>query len=201
QSRYAEHILEHGQPPPSVFKFCKEHDLEERAFYDVFPGFPAVEAAIWADLVDRTRKVLEADPDFSGYPSQQKILAFFYTFLEQALDHRSFMLARFPGVKPLDRALGRMVCRYRDLAESWLQEGVESGEIAKRGRLNKTYQHALGFHLLLVIDFWLKDESSQFQRTDAYIEKTVRLVGELMRTQAADATVDLVRFLTGMRKS
>lgn len=201
KSWYMEYVLEHGHPPPSVFKFCKTNGIEERDFYSSFPAFSAVEAEIWSDLVDRTGEVVDADPEFSSYPTQQKILAFLFTFLEQALEHRSFLLARFPGPNPRHRSVRKMACRYGDRATTWLQEGADSGEIAKRGRLNTIYSHVLALHLLLVIDFWLKDGTSQFERTDAYIEKTVKLVSELIRTQAGDATIDLVRFLAGMRQA
>jgi ubiquinone biosynthesis protein COQ9 len=46
-----------------------------------------------------------------------------------------------------------------------------------------------------VISFLLKDESQRFERTDAFIEKTVAFAFDVIRTQAIDSAFDLARFL------
>jgi hypothetical protein len=74
-------------------------------------------------------------------------------------------------------------------------KGVESGEIADRGRLTPLYPEALYFHLRSVIDFYLKDDSKRFERTDAFVEKSAAVAFDVIRTQALDSAVDLARFL------
>lgn len=198
---YAQYVLEHGHPPESVYKFCKHHELQETDFYNAFPGFPAVEAALWADGIHHTAAILHEDDEFASFPARQKILAALYTYVEQALANRSFMLKTFPGPNPAKASVKKMTCAYNQLVDEWVSAGIENGEIAKRGRLTDVYSNVFALHLLLVIDFWLKDGSEQFQRTDAYIEKTVNLVFELIRTQAVDAAFDLARFMSGMREA
>ena len=46
-----------------------------------------------------------------------------------------------------------------------------------------------------MIDQYLKDESDEFERTDAFIEKTVTLAFDLFRAQVLDSAADLLRFL------
>jgi ubiquinone biosynthesis protein COQ9 len=53
----------------------------------------------------------------------------------------------------------------------------------------------LYIHFRAVIAFLLKDESQRFERTDAFIEKTVAFAFDLIRTQAIDSGIDLARFL------
>jgi len=197
---YMHYMLEHGHAPESVYKFCKHHEMEESDFYKAFPGFPAVESAIWADGMHNSSRILHEDEEFASYPTQQKILACLYTYIEQALAHRSFMLISFPGPNPSKPTLKKLTHNYNHMVNEWVEQAVEHGEIARRGRLTEVYSNVFSLHLLLVIDFWLKDESEQFQRTDAYIEKTVKFVFELIRTQAVDAAVDLARFFSGMRE-
>jgi len=198
---YVNAVLEHGHFPPSVYAFCKELDLSESDFYLHFSSFRAVESAVWADMLEATVERLDADGDFADYGASQKVLAALYTLLEEMLPRRSFILVRFPGVKPRDAVFKKMLCRYNHLIKDWIEEGIDRGDIAKRGRLTELYAPVFSLHLLTVIDFWLKDESEQFQRTDAYVEKTVAFVGELIRTQAADAAADLARFLAGARRA
>jgi hypothetical protein len=52
-------------------------------------------------------------------------------------------------------------------------------------------------YLLLrsVIDFHVKDTSARYERSDAYVEKSVNLAFDLLRTQAIDSAFDLLRFL------
>mgnify|MGYP003134445160 CR=1 FL=1 len=44
---YMEYVLEHGHRPASVFKFCKEHNIEEGAFYNFYGSFQGIREAIW----------------------------------------------------------------------------------------------------------------------------------------------------------
>jgi hypothetical protein len=50
-------------------------------------------------------------------------------------------------------------------------------------------------HWRSVLEYFLKDESQGFERTDAFIEKTVEFAFDLLRTQAIDSAADLARFL------
>ena len=194
---YREYVLEHGNRPASVYKFCKDNGIEEQQFYEAFASLDALEGEIWAQLIRETRDTVEADEDYRGYPVRQKVLAFHYTLLEYASQQRSFMLERFPGLKPGCRSLRRMENVFADYAENWIDEGTENGEIAKRRNVTSWYPQAFTLVMLFVLDHWLKDESERFERTDALIEKGVTLVFDLIRTQALDSAFDLLRFFGG----
>ena len=45
------------------------------------------------------------------------------------------------------------------------------------------------------MQFNLQDDSEGYERTDEFIEKTVKLAFELIRTQAIDSALDLGKFL------
>jgi hypothetical protein len=51
-----------------------------------------------------------------------------------------------------------------------------------------------------VIDFSLKDDSRGYERTDAFIEKSVAVAFDLIRTQVVDSALDLARFLAPWRE-
>ncbi|MEO0794781.1 MAG: TetR family transcriptional regulator C-terminal domain-containing protein [Verrucomicrobiota bacterium] len=200
---YVDYLLEHGEAPKSVFRFAKDQGMGEKAFYQHFASFDALEGEIWKGMVSDTVATLDADADYPEYPAQQKLAAFYYTFLEVALDNRSFLLLRFPGVM-LVGAPGYM-CKFRkaftDYIKPVLDQAKGSKEIPERGRLNDSYPNLVYAQLLFIIDYWLKDESAQFQRTDALIEKSIALGFDLIGAQVIDSAFDLVRFLAGDRKS
>jgi hypothetical protein len=88
-----------------------------------------------------------------------------------------------------------MRAEFLSFAHRLVERGTESGEIAERRGLTTLYPGILYVHLRWVIDQWLKDESEAFERTDAFIEKTVTLAFDLFRSQALDSAADLIRFL------
>jgi ubiquinone biosynthesis protein COQ9 len=57
------------------------------------------------------------------------------------------------------------------------------------------YPRALRLLLRSVVAFHLKDESTKFERTDAFIEKSVAVLFDLMGRQVLDSGFDLLRFL------
>jgi len=48
---------------------------------------------------------------------------------------------------------------------------------------------------LFVLNFWLNDDSAQFEKTDAAIEKAVHLSFDLMGKGPLDTMVDFAKFL------
>ena len=88
-----------------------------------------------------------------------------------------------------------MRSEFLEFAHRLIDHGRETGEIADRRGLTSLYPGILYVHLRWVIDQYLKDESEGFERTDAFIEKTVTLAFDLFRSQALDSAADLLRFL------
>jgi hypothetical protein len=84
---------------------------------------------------------------------------------------------------------------FRAFAKRTGAHGISTGEIADRGRLTALYPDAVSTAFRNLIEFNLNDSSRGFERTDAYIEKSVQLAFELIRSQAIDAAFDLARFL------
>ncbi len=198
--RYIHIILETGHPPASVYSFAKELEVSEREFFEHFASFDALEANIWKRTVTDTIHAIEHSEEWGGFSTQQKLLTFYYALCDRILDQRSFFLARFPrlpkGEKPHQSLCG-MRHAFTEFAERILNDGRESGEVACRGSLTKAYPLGLFGHLLSVIEFNLEDTSQGFERTDAYIEKSVRLAFDVIGTQAVDSAFDLFRFLSG----
>ncbi len=196
---YREYVLENGHAPPSVYAFAKSIEIGEREFFEAFASFEALEAGIWRKAVTDTIDGIQQGEEWSGFSAHQKLLTFHYAFCDRILDQRSFFLARFPrgskGELP-SRSLLPMREAFVTFARKLVAEGEEREEIACRGPLSKTYPEALFGHFLTVIEFNLADSSSKFERTDAYIEKSVRLAFDVIGTQALDSALDLVRFFS-----
>ncbi|MEM8954178.1 MAG: hypothetical protein AAGD22_08515 [Verrucomicrobiota bacterium] len=197
--RYREHVLETGHPPASVYAFTKSFGASERDFFEQFASFDALESGIWRTAVDETVAKVQESDDWEGFTAQQKLLTFHFAFTDQILNHRSFFLARFPRTTDRPGWPSKQLHGMRDsfvpFAKSIVDTGMERSEIVCRGPLNRGYPQGLFLHFLTVVDFNLNDDSQGFERTDAFVEKSVRLAFDLIGTQAIDSAADLVRFL------
>jgi AcrR family transcriptional regulator len=199
---FSETLRETGHPPETVFGFCKRLDLPERDFFTEFASLHAVENAYWEQIIHRVILAVESGAEWAAFDARQRLLSFLYAFFEDALNHRSLLLARLAKLGPLARPdfLRGFESRFKAFAKAIVAHGVASGEIAERGRLSALYPEVLYLHLRGVIDFNLRDESRGYERTDAFIEKTVAVAFDLLRTQVFDSALDLARFLIPCRE-
>lgn len=195
---YVQHVLREGKEPPSVFRFCEDQQITEDQFYRFFSGFPAMETGFWVQQFDRVAALLKDSPEFRAYTVREKIAAFFFTWIEQARSNRSFVLLRAKDwMKPLNRDRGRAVLedRVRNWMSDRIREGMETGEIQHRPIVDTGYNRLLALQFFFVFDFWIRDQSPDFEDTDALIEKSMQVVFDLLQQNTLDKTVDLAKFL------
>lgn len=196
-SAYRDHLLEHGGPPASVFKFTRDLGLEERAFFAEFPNFDALESEMWRGLVARVAGAVVAGPEWAGFTSRQRLLTFLFAFCEESLAWRSLLLQRVERCGPIPRParLRGLELGFKEFIGPVIEHGHATGEIAERGMLREAYPEAFFLHFRAVVDFHLKDASAGYERTDAFIEKSVALAFDLLRTQAFDSALDFAKFV------
>ncbi len=195
-STLVEHLKEFGAPPASVYRFCKDAGIPEKDFFSAFGSFEAAESAYWAESLTHVIQSVESGEAWQGFNARERQLAFLYAYFEHALEHRSLLLNRLNiGIYQRPAYLRGFETRHKNFAKSIIEHGITTGEIADRGRLGMLYPEALHLHFRSVIDFYLKDMSEGFVKTDAYIEKSVALAFDVLRSQALDSAVDLARFL------
>ena len=59
----------------------------------------------------------------------------------------------------------------------------------------KAFLETSWFQLLLTMKFWLDDASPAFEKTDIYIEKSVKATFELMNIAPIDSLIDFGKFI------
>jgi len=194
---FATHWSEEGHPPRSVARFCKSLGITEALFFKHFPSLHALEKAFWRGWISEIITAVEEGEDWCEFTARERYLAFLFALTQSATERRSLLLERFHDISPLSHpgALEGMRAEFLDFADRLIERGSETGEIADRRGLTTLYPGILYIHLRWVIDQYLKDESEGFERTDAFIEKTVTLAFDLFRSQALDSAADLLRFL------
>ena len=195
---YIDFVLKNGKDPASVYAFCTAIDITENQFYDSFASFRNLESEIWKSLVTSTVETLNANSEYHEYDVREKLLSFYYTLMEALRNNRSYILVSY---KNQDRREMRPAFLkgtqsvFKSYIESLIEEGVQSEEIKKRPYLSDKYDEALWVQFLFVLYFWIKDDSPGFEKTDAAIEKAVKLSSELMGEGPVDSFIDLAKFL------
>ena len=187
-----------GHAPANVFQLCEHLGIAETEFYHHFGSLEKVEESVllirWQEVAQKFAK----DEQFATFGITEKMLTLHFAYIESLRDIRSYLLWKFKDWKnPMDQIKGLMSLRqaFQDTVSPMLNAASNLGEIPDRKVISKLNVEALGMNLAFVIHFWLKDDSADFERTDACIEKSVQLTMDFVGRNAVDKLFDFGKFL------
>ncbi len=199
QQAYKEYVLEKGTPPPSVYIFAKKLKMPEAEFYEYYNSFEAIESDAWLDYLRQTLLSLNADAAYDQYSVREKLLAFYYTWIEILKKDRSYVVYSYEKLRqPVARYVGPLQPfknGFYNYATELMMEGRESREVVTRPVVSDRYVDGLWMQLLYILDFWVKDLSRGFESTDTAIEKSVNTSFDLMGKSVVDSVLDLAKFV------
>jgi AcrR family transcriptional regulator len=195
---YREFVLIEGKRPTSVYSFTKASGMKEEDFYAYFGSFDALEKSLWQGYIEVVKERLTRDETYATYSAREKILAFFFTLAEILKNDRSFVLHQLNDLRKIGLPPS-FLKGFKTAFEEWinpiLMEGKQTGEIAMRPYLDTKYDSVFWMHLLFVLQFWSKDDSANFEKTDMAIEKSVNLAFDLLGKGVLDSAIDFGKFL------
>lgn len=198
KAAYMESVLTEGSRPVSVYKFCVDIGIKEEEFYNLFGSFDGLENHIWKGFIDKTISRLKADKAYHGFISREKILAFYFTLLEELKSSRSFVLFQLENSRKFElipEYIKGFKAEFEAFFESILNVAKGKGEVATRPVIDKRYPQLFWLHLGFILLFWKQDSSAGFEKTDAAIEKSVNLAFDLIGKGAVDSAIDFAKFL------
>lgn len=196
---YKEYVLLNGTNPPSIFQFCKQLGITEAEFYEHFSNFEQVADAFWANVFQQVRDQLTQSEDYASFTARERFLTFYYAFFEEMKKHRSYALINLDDSllsRMKDKGhLSEMKNQFKRWASRVLEDAMLNNEVASRSKLSDTYDSIFWWQMLFLINFWKKDRSPGFEKTDAAIEKSVNLAFDLIERNALDSAFDFGKFL------
>lgn len=198
QEAYIEHVLHHGEQPKTVYLFAKDNGITEEEFYTHFGSFESIDIRIWKSLMSDTIREVKSQEVWPEYTSREKALSLFYAFMELLKGKRSFITFSLRNAKNkigLSNLFEGMKHEFELFSAEIIQEGLESGELTDRPFFAGKYKDALWVQLGLVINFWLKDTSAGFDKTDEAIEKGVNVTYNLFQRSPIDELFEYGKFL------
>ena len=197
-SWYMEYVLENNEQPKSVFSFAKHHNFEEGLFYQFFGSFDAVEKGIFKAFFDNTLIPLSKSGDYENFDARNKLLSFYYTFFENLTANRSYVTYALEGNKDKMKSLQSLTELKKSFSGCIEGLNIETLDL-KEERLEKIQSRGIKesawFQLLVTMKFWLDDTSASFEKTDIFIEKSVKASFDLIDTTPLKSILDFGKFL------
>ena len=197
RAAYIDYMLVNGDKPPSIYAYAKHLKTTEAVFYEHFNSFKALERSIWEEWYLKTVKWVEKDPAYAEYTVREKLLAFYFTWLETLKSNRSFVLKHFESLDKTELNpyfLQGVKDHFKSYINDLLIEGKDTSEVADRPFSNQ-YEKAFWFHFIFILRFWINDDSEGFEKTDAAVEKSVHLAFDLVSKGPLDSMIDFGKFL------
>lgn len=189
--------LKQEKMPKSVYLFCQQAGVEESDFYMHYGSLDGLRTAIFEAFYTNTIQLIEKQKDFNKKTSKEKLLLFYFTFFEVLQLNRSYVLFALS-----DASLPKKWTDLRGLRshfKTFASELIEIDNALKEGpfskRSSKLFSEAAWGQLLFLLQFWMKDGSAGFEKTDMAIEKSVQTVYTLFGNNALDTLFDFGKFL------
>lgn len=194
---YIKFILENKKQPSSILSFTSDLKMKESTFNRYFTSFDQLEKEFWKVIFNRTIHKIESQEVYRSYSINEKLLAFYYTWIEELKDYRSYAIHTLHHEKIYEMypsCFETFKKEFEDFTSKLVDEGLATQEIAKRPFITDKYKYFLWYQPISILKFWVKDESKNFENTDALIEKTVNFSFDLMISNGLDSFFDLAKF-------
>jgi len=195
---YMDYVLMHNENPKSVYAFAKDNDFEEQRFYEFFASFDSLEQSIFKIFFDNAHTVLEKSEDYLTFDAKNKLLSFYYTFFEVLTANRSYVAYALEGHKTSLKSLRTLIHLKKRFVNYIEHLNIKTIDLKQEQLVRlqtRSLKESAWLQLLMTIRFWLDDTSPSFEKTDLFIEKSVRASFDLIDTTPLKSIIDLGKFL------
>ena len=195
---YIDWILTHNERPKNVFQFTKKIGIEEQEFYASFGSFDGIESTIIVDSFDTTYQQILEDKTYLEGTAKEKLSIFYARYFGNLKKNRSLYLFLFESnqfdLKSMSK-LSELKFRYKNLVEnlSIELEGVPFSGLNEL--IQKSIPEISWAQFMLILNFWVKDHSAQFEKTDQFIKKSIETGFDILTKSPLEGIYDLGKFL------
>jgi hypothetical protein len=197
-SMYMNYRLENNDQPKSVYQFSKINGFDESQFYSFFGTLESVEKEIYKVFLEKTVELIQKDPAYESYDMKSKMLSFYFTFFELLSANRSYVVMSLKEhqnqLKNLMQ-LSSLRIGFKNYITQIISDEVRTQHEKFQNFQEKAIQETSWIQFLLTLKFWMEDESPAFEKTDIYIEKSVKATFELMNMAPIDSIIDFGKFI------
>ncbi|PKH52937.1 heat-shock protein [Tenacibaculum sp. Bg11-29] len=194
---YMDSVLISGKPN-SIYSFALDNNFEESEFYEHYSSFESLEKSIFAIFAKETIHLLHKTEAYKEYASKDKLLSFYFTFFELLTANRSYVLLQFKDVKSNFSKLSvlkQLRTEFINFVSGINLEKIDFKNEKVNELQDKTIVESYWIQLLMVMKFWIDDESSNFEKTDVFIEKSIKASFDIQQITPLKSVIDLAKFL------
>jgi hypothetical protein len=197
-SMYMKYRLDYNDKPKSVYQFAKTNGFDETEFYKFFGTVESIEKEIFKMFLENTVELIKKDPAYETYDMKSKMLSFYFTFFELLTANRSYVVMSLKEhqnqLKNLMQ-LSNLRIGFKNYITDIITDEVRTQNEKFQNFQEKAIQETFWIQFLLTMKFWLEDDSPAFEKTDIYIEKSVKATFELMNIAPIDSLIDFGKFI------
>ena len=191
-------IIQKGFENTTLREIAKAAGVSNPTIYNYFPSKEKLLFAYIEQKHKETLEILEAIEDFNTYTLREQLQTLIETELELYLEDREFVqqiadiVFNTSAIK-----LSKLYStneQFIEIVRAMLESAIEAGEIEKPPFLD--YLPTLFWdYFIMVVAYWLKDESENFENTSAFIDHSLALIESLLRSDILSKATDLGMFL------
>ena len=126
------------------------------------------------------------------------MLSFYFTLFEMMSANRSYVVMNLNEhknqLKNLMHLSGFRV-EFKNYVSDVITDEMRTQFEKLQNIQEKAIQESAWIQFLMILKFWLDDESASFEKTDIFIEKSVKAGFELMDITPIESIIDLGKFL------
>jgi hypothetical protein len=197
-SIYMNYRLENTDRPKSVYQFAKENGFDEATFYSFFGTLESVEKEIYKIFIEKTIDLIQKDPAYENYDMKSKMLSFYFTLFEMMSANRSYVLLTLKEHKNQLKNLVPLIgfrIEFKNYILEIITDEVRTKYETFLNFQEKAIQESTWLQFLLILKFWMDDESPAFEKTDLFIEKSVKTAFDVFNSAPIESIIDLGKFL------
>jgi len=197
-SMYMSFALEHNEKPQSVYLFTKLNGFEETEFYNFFGNLESIEKEIYNQFFEKTIELLHKDSNYESYDMKSKLLSFYFTFFELLAANRSYVsMSLNEGKNKLQNLMKLSGLRnnFKKFIAEITTDDIRIQQEKIQEFQDKAIQESAWVQFLFTLKFWLEDGSASFEKTDIFIEKSVKLSFELLNVAPINSLIDFGKFI------
>ena len=191
-------IIQKGFENTTLREIAKAAGVSNPTIYNYFPSKEKLLFAYIEQKHKETLEILESIEDFNTYTLREQLQTLIETELELYLEDREFVqqiadiVFNTSAIK-----LSKLYStneQFIEIVRAMLESAIEAGEIEKPPFLD--YLPTLFWdYFIMVVAYWLKDESENFENTSAFIDHSLALIESLLRSDILSKATDLGMFL------
>ena len=196
-SAYMHAQLDGSKPCTNVYQFCQIAGCSEGDFYAQFSDLAHLKSSIWEAFMGQASDLVAQSPDFQQAPAQEKALSLLFTLFEVMTANRTYILHSAEAFKS-DLASWGDLKGFRTQYKAWAKEHLsrtQQGPKALAQLQSAGTEEAFWIQFMLLFQYWVKDRSKGFEKTDILIEKSTATFFELFMDRPNSNLFDLGKYL------